>query len=220
MSKLTQGEDGLMRCTWASAAPEFPDYHDTEWGFPEGNDFCLFENLCLETVKLAVNFLCNSYFHLHERQNAVMTEMVDAVSTLTDRSRAAAEWLLQFLAGGALAAASADPSSAELLYLRPFLVECTKREVRLNFASLLRNAVRSFERHNGDTETDHINRVLSALVGFIEKDVPNNSKHCGQFFWLLSKFAQMVSLSLLSKCTDFIKNCVSGCEAVPPAVPA
>lgn len=48
MSKLIQGEDGLMRCAWAGAAPEFPDYHDTEWGFPEGNDFRLFEKLCLE----------------------------------------------------------------------------------------------------------------------------------------------------------------------------
>jgi len=30
MSKLTKGDDGLMRCTWAAAAPEFPDYHDIE----------------------------------------------------------------------------------------------------------------------------------------------------------------------------------------------
>jgi len=48
MSKLTKGDDGLMRCTWAAAAPEFPDYHDTEWGFPEGDEFRLFEKICLE----------------------------------------------------------------------------------------------------------------------------------------------------------------------------
>jgi len=48
MSKLTKGDDGLMRCTWAAAAPEFPDYHDIEWGFPEGDEFRLFEKICLE----------------------------------------------------------------------------------------------------------------------------------------------------------------------------
>src|SRR5881394_212052 len=36
------------RCRWSAAAPEFPVYHDTEWGFPVSNDFRLFEKLSLE----------------------------------------------------------------------------------------------------------------------------------------------------------------------------
>ncbi len=28
------GPDGKSRCRWCGAAPEFLDYHDTEWGFP------------------------------------------------------------------------------------------------------------------------------------------------------------------------------------------
>ncbi len=40
--------DGKARCHWCGAAPEFPAYHDTEWGFPVGDDFRLFEKLCLE----------------------------------------------------------------------------------------------------------------------------------------------------------------------------
>lgn len=40
--------DGLIRCPWSSSAPEFPEYHDTEWGFPVADDRRLFEKLCLE----------------------------------------------------------------------------------------------------------------------------------------------------------------------------
>ena len=36
------------RCDWASAAPGFLEYHDTEWGFPVDDDHKLFEKVCLE----------------------------------------------------------------------------------------------------------------------------------------------------------------------------
>jgi DNA-3-methyladenine glycosylase I len=42
------GPDGKARCHWCGAAPEFLGYHDTEWGFPVGDDHRLFEKLCLE----------------------------------------------------------------------------------------------------------------------------------------------------------------------------
>jgi DNA-3-methyladenine glycosylase I len=42
------GPDGKPRCGWCSAAAEFFDYHDTEWGFPVDDDRRLFEKLCLE----------------------------------------------------------------------------------------------------------------------------------------------------------------------------
>lgn len=48
MKKVTRGADGKARCRWAGAAPEFPAYHDREWGFPVGDDRRLFEKLCLE----------------------------------------------------------------------------------------------------------------------------------------------------------------------------
>jgi DNA-3-methyladenine glycosylase I len=47
MSTIT-GSDGKARCRWSGAAPEFPHYHDTEWGFPVDDDFRLFEKLSLE----------------------------------------------------------------------------------------------------------------------------------------------------------------------------
>jgi len=48
MSKTIKGPDGKPRCSWCSAAPDFFDYHDSEWGFPVDDDIRLFEKLCLE----------------------------------------------------------------------------------------------------------------------------------------------------------------------------
>lgn len=48
MDKTLPGPDGHPRCRWCASAPEFPHYHDTEWGFPVADDRRLFEKLCLE----------------------------------------------------------------------------------------------------------------------------------------------------------------------------
>jgi DNA-3-methyladenine glycosylase I len=48
MKKTIVCPDGKARCRWCAAAPEFLDYHDTEWGFPIGDDHRLFEKLSLE----------------------------------------------------------------------------------------------------------------------------------------------------------------------------
>jgi DNA-3-methyladenine glycosylase I len=48
MSATIVGPDGKSRCRWSGAAPEFLDYHDSEWGFPVRDDHRLFEKLCLE----------------------------------------------------------------------------------------------------------------------------------------------------------------------------
>ena len=48
MSATIVGPDGQPRCRWCAAAPEFLGYHDTEWGFPVGDDRRLFEKICLE----------------------------------------------------------------------------------------------------------------------------------------------------------------------------
>ncbi len=48
MTATIAGPDGLPRCRWCAAAPEFFHYHDTEWGFPVADDRRLFEKICLE----------------------------------------------------------------------------------------------------------------------------------------------------------------------------
>jgi DNA-3-methyladenine glycosylase I len=56
MSKLVNGPDGKPRCSWCSAAPEFFDYHDKEWGFPVDDDQRLFEKLCLESFQSGLSW--------------------------------------------------------------------------------------------------------------------------------------------------------------------
>jgi len=48
VSTTITGPDGKARCRWCSTAPEFLAYHDSEWGFPVGDDRRLFEKLSLE----------------------------------------------------------------------------------------------------------------------------------------------------------------------------
>jgi DNA-3-methyladenine glycosylase I len=56
MSKTITGPDGKSRCHWCGSAPEFLDYHDTEWGFPVGDDHRLFEKLCLESFQSGLSW--------------------------------------------------------------------------------------------------------------------------------------------------------------------
>lgn len=50
------GPDGKSRCRWYGAAPEFLDYHDTEWGFPVSDDHRLFEKLSLESFQSGLSW--------------------------------------------------------------------------------------------------------------------------------------------------------------------
>lgn len=45
---LTTDETGRTHCTWRTAAPEYPHYHDCEWGVPVADDIQLYEKICLE----------------------------------------------------------------------------------------------------------------------------------------------------------------------------
>lgn len=56
MSTTISGEDGKPRCSWCSAAPEFFHYHDTEWGYPVGDDQRLFEKLSLESFQSGLSW--------------------------------------------------------------------------------------------------------------------------------------------------------------------
>jgi DNA-3-methyladenine glycosylase I len=54
---LIIGEDGVARCWWATSAPEYVAYHDTEWGFPVADDTRLFEKLSLEGFQSGLSWL-------------------------------------------------------------------------------------------------------------------------------------------------------------------
>jgi DNA-3-methyladenine glycosylase I len=54
---LATASDGLPRCGWGVSAPEYVDYHDREWGFPQLEEVPLFEHLCLEAFQSGLSWL-------------------------------------------------------------------------------------------------------------------------------------------------------------------
>jgi DNA-3-methyladenine glycosylase I len=45
------------RCSWPGELPDYVAYHDTEWGFPVGDDRRLFEKICLEGFQSGLSWL-------------------------------------------------------------------------------------------------------------------------------------------------------------------
>ncbi len=54
---LTVGADGVRRCAWSGAHPDYIAYHDEEWGVPVGDDRTLFEKICLEGFQAGLSWL-------------------------------------------------------------------------------------------------------------------------------------------------------------------
>lgn len=54
---LLEGPDGRLRCAWAGSAPEYLDYHDTEWGREVRGDSALFERMSLEAFQSGLSWI-------------------------------------------------------------------------------------------------------------------------------------------------------------------
>jgi DNA-3-methyladenine glycosylase I len=51
------GPDGKSRCWWALSAPDYVEYHDSEWGRPLHGENELFERLTLEAFQSGLSWL-------------------------------------------------------------------------------------------------------------------------------------------------------------------
>lgn len=54
---MVVGDDGRPRCEWGASAPDYAEYHDTEWGFGVTSDVRLFEKVCLEGFQSGLSWL-------------------------------------------------------------------------------------------------------------------------------------------------------------------
>lgn len=91
MGNTVLGPDGQPRCSWCQAAPEFFDYHDTEWGFPVSDDRRLFEKLCLESFQSGLSWRTI----LNKRENFREAFYGFDFNKMADFSEADVERLLQ-----------------------------------------------------------------------------------------------------------------------------
>lgn len=57
MTHRTAHKTPLQRCRWCGDHADYQAYHDTEWGFPTGDDQRLFEKLCLEGFQSGLSWL-------------------------------------------------------------------------------------------------------------------------------------------------------------------
>jgi DNA-3-methyladenine glycosylase I len=57
MSGPQLGPDGRLRCPWSLSAPEYIEYHDTEWGQPLRGVDAMFERLCLEAFQSGLSWI-------------------------------------------------------------------------------------------------------------------------------------------------------------------
>ncbi len=54
---ITAGPDGLPRCRWGDSTDDYRAYHDSEWGYPVGDDVRLFEKITLEGFQSGLSWL-------------------------------------------------------------------------------------------------------------------------------------------------------------------
>lgn len=55
--EIVVGDDGLARCGWGAADPEYRRYHDEEWGTPQHDPVRLFEKVCLEGFQAGLSWI-------------------------------------------------------------------------------------------------------------------------------------------------------------------
>ena len=51
------GADGIARCPWSLASPDYVEYHDLEWGRPVRGDAAIFERISLEAFQSGLSWL-------------------------------------------------------------------------------------------------------------------------------------------------------------------
>ena len=125
------------------------------------------------------NQIINSNYFESSVSRSYLTDWIEAIHSIISLSSSASAWLLEFLA-----------SEEGLKYIKPFLVESSARDVRINFSGLLEKCLSSSCTLSTNTWVETIIRHIVSLL----RHVGDNVKHSSQYFWFLFMFAQMVKI--------------------------
>jgi DNA-3-methyladenine glycosylase I len=83
-SGLTTDETGRTHCAWRNAAPQYPHYHDHEWGVPVADDIQLYEKICLEGFQAGMAWITI----LRKREQFRQRNRAKILSTINNARRA------------------------------------------------------------------------------------------------------------------------------------
>ncbi|XP_045061353.1 ubiquitin carboxyl-terminal hydrolase 24-like isoform X3 [Coregonus clupeaformis] len=134
-----------------------------------------YQAMARESLQLAVHFLFHTYLHTKKKLRVDTEEWMATVEVLLSKSSEACHWMAQYLV---------EPEGREIT--KVCLLECGVREVRVVVAAILEKTLES-ALHFADSGLDSL---TDALLSLLDKDVPENVKHCNQYFSLFSNFAQ------------------------------
>ena len=76
---------------------------------------------------------------------------------------------------------------------RPFLLECTSKDVRHSFSEILSMAVQSFLAFGNGTHKGPVASIIDYLLVMLDKDVVDNCKSCCEYFAFFKNYASYVS---------------------------
>ncbi|CAL1268833.1 unnamed protein product [Larinioides sclopetarius] len=142
-------------------------------------------------LPLSVNFLLNTYLRYKKRSSDTMNELVDFIAKVVNHCQEASNWFIEFLS-----------TDTGLSYLKPFLLDCSCREVRQVFSRLVQKGISHFLLNDGEVTSPYLQSIILHLLEMLNHDVPDNCKSCSQYFWLLSSYAQLGHKT----CSHLIQN--------------
>ncbi|XP_077980970.1 ubiquitin carboxyl-terminal hydrolase 24-like [Glandiceps talaboti] len=139
-----------------------------------------FDEIVVSSLQLAIQFLFNTYFRTKKKLRLEIGEWCTSIETIVSQSKKACFWLIEYLA-----------SKQGSAYIKPFLLECPTREVRIAFGKILECTLRCFFHHGGNAQVKEFDELVEILLAMLDKDVPDNCKTCTQYFWLLNMYVHM-----------------------------
>ncbi|KAG1652915.1 Ubiquitin carboxyl-terminal hydrolase 24 [Nymphon striatum] len=138
------------------------------------------ERMLVQALCLAVNFLFNTYLHMKKKEKNVVEKWLNTIDTILKESREASSWLMDYFA-------SDDGSACSKL----FLMECSSRDVRQKYVTILEKSFFYFFMHTKNQVAENVNKVFMKLLQLLESDVLDKNKNCAEYFSVLNSYCQL-----------------------------
>ncbi|EDV23143.1 uncharacterized protein TRIADDRAFT_27581 [Trichoplax adhaerens] len=133
--------------------------------------------LVVWSLKLAVNFLVNTYFKVREELRNCQLEWNNCMEKLITACDESCLWFLSYLSDGY------GETCLKLL-----LLECPSDSVRESFAGMLQQAINRFYSCK---RLEQAVSNMHSLLHVLARDVPDYYRSCSQYFGLLSAITKM-----------------------------